>query len=93
MNQTPHIFVKWRLTKKDDVYSSLVKLLSNRMPSSLCTVIRIINDDLSTTLKIVPDQFLAPIRYPFPQGDSLWAFLSFMPSASLINYLPQSQTR
>jgi len=73
------------------VYASLVKLLRNRMPSSLCTVIRIVYDDLSTTLKIVPDQFLATIRYPLPQGDSLWALLSFMPSASLMNYLPKSK--
>jgi hypothetical protein len=93
VGQTPQGFIKWRLTKKDDVYASFVKLLRYCMPSSLCTVVCIVYDDLPTTLKIVPDQFLAPIGCPFPQGDSFWAFLSFMPSASLMNYLPRSQTR
>lgn len=86
LGQPPHVFIKWRLTKKDDVYASLVKLLRNCMPSSLCTVVRIIYDDLSTTLKIVPDQFLATIGYPLPQGDSLWALLSFITSASSMQY-------
>ena len=68
------------------MYPDLVELLRNRMPRSLFTVVCIVYNHLPATLKIVPDQFLAAIRYSLPERNSLWALLSFVPSASLMNH-------
>ena len=54
----------------------LVKLLRNSLSLRSCSVVGIINDDLSSSIEKAPYQLLAPIRYHLPQLQRLWALLA-----------------
>jgi hypothetical protein len=60
-------------TKEDDVNVKLVKFLSQPRPVGLHAIIRIINDDLSSSIEELLDGIFTSIRNLFPKCDRLLA--------------------
>ena len=56
----------------------LIKLLRNRLSLRSCSVVGIVNDDLTSSIEKLPYELLASIRYHFPQLERLWALLACM---------------
>ena len=60
-------------TEEDDVDVKLVKLLSQPRPIGLHTVIRIVNDDLSSPIEESLDSVFTGVRNLFSKCDRLLA--------------------